>query len=587
MPKISSKSSPKRNDVSHTPAASKKTVVIGLLGTKEDKEGKESSKWRPSIHLAKEFPIDEYYLLYQRGSRRDRFFGLATNVKAEIEKASPKTDVILVPIRLDDPWDFESVYKGLYDFVQNHSFCMPMESEDRFVHLTTGTEVAKACWSILAFQRFFRGKLIQSQPEGAPRIIDPDLEKYRGIVDLFKVNRGEGKKILKLGVETRNPEYNKMIDEISVIAAKADENDPILLLGETGVGKTILAKAIFDYLQESGRFGDKKDAVFQQINCAALTTSIVEGELFGYVEGAYTGASVSGKEKEKGGIASEKKGLLDSTNGGVLFLDEIGDLDMKVQAALLTAIDNHEFLRVGGREAKTTDYRLLICGTNRDLRKRVRAGKFREDLLARIDTFSYTIPSLADRREDIEPYLDKFIEEWNKEKSVAHQQEIVLAGPPKMEFIKFAKSESESAWNANLRDLKKFARRAAMFAEKGTVTKKVVKEEIEKLKAEWVQSAGEVLCDQPNYTLLAELIGPGAAGKIDDIDLVQLLHVIDVCRKCRTCKEAAGLLFNHSETRNAKSGNGLKEYLERTKAFAPEKGYDGLSFEAIRKFSER
>lgn len=535
----------------HGPA--KRKIVAGLLAVRDDKPvtGKDEppNGWGPTIEMIKHFKPDHYCLIYQektKESERKNHLRLAEAVKKKVEELQLETVIELVPIRFGDPWDFKAVFPALYRFVEERSFFRNDDTEERYVHFTPGSDVAKACWAFLVFNRFFRGKLIQLRVEEKKTHfieVDPNLENYKEISSLFKIGLENDEKILKLGVKTKNRLYNDMISELERIATKATPSDPILLLGETGVGKTVLAKSI----SETARFKDKE---FKQINCATLDTRLVRSELFGHAKGAFTGAD------------RDQEGLF-GTAEGVLFFDEIGELDLSIQAMLLKVIDERTFQRVGeiDKPLKKAGYRLLVCGTNRDLSKMVSEGKFRADLLARIDTFSYTIPRLADRCEDIEPLVEHFL----KKNSNDTVPPVVFSGPPLMHFLKFARSK-KAPWKANLRDLNKIVRRMAMFSEEGIITQRVVEKEIDKLKKEWGHPmSNEQKQKDANRKFLVELIGEEKVGEIDDIDLVQLLHIIGVCRKSKTCKEAGELLYNHSFDKNPgkNCGDYLKKHLER------------------------
>ena len=187
---------------------------------------------------------------------------------------------------------------------------------------------------------------------------------------------------LKAGIATRNPRFNRMIEQIERVATRSDA--PILLSGPTGAGKSQLARRLYQ-LKKARR---QLDGAFVEVNCATLRGDSAMSALFGHVKGAFTGAH------------AERAGLLRGADGGMLFLDEIGELGLDEQAMLLKAIEEKRFSFGGDRETGS-DFQ-LICGTVRDLRQWVRDGRFREDLYARINLWSFELPGLAERREDIE-----------------------------------------------------------------------------------------------------------------------------------------------------------------------------------------
>jgi PAS domain S-box-containing protein len=175
----------------------------------------------------------------------------------------------------------------------------------------------------------------------------------------------------------------------------------VLLQGETGVGKTLVAQFIHN---ASARAAEP----FLSLNCGALPEHLVEAELFGYAPGAFTGASAKGK-----------RGLLELANGGTLFLDEIGDLPLALQVKLLKVLEENRFIPVGGLELKEVDVR-VITATHRDLRRMVAEGGFRADLFYRLNVVPIGIPPLRERREEIRPLLDYYLAHFN----TRHQREL-------------------------------------------------------------------------------------------------------------------------------------------------------------------
>ena len=174
-------------------------------------------------------------------------------------------------------------------------------------------------------------------------------------------------------------------------------NTTVLITGESGVGKEVVAHYIHD------QNALKKDMPFVAVNCGAIPENLLESELFGYVEGAFTGAA-------KGG----KAGLFEAANGGTLFLDEIGEMSLNLQVKLLRALETHTVIRLGSSVAVPVDIR-VIAATNKDLTKEVKAGNFREDLFYRLNVVSIEIPPLRERTADIAPLALKFIGKFNRQ----------------------------------------------------------------------------------------------------------------------------------------------------------------------------
>ena len=187
----------------------------------------------------------------------------------------------------------------------------------------------------------------------------------------------------------------KMIDIKNLIRLVAPTNSTVLILGETGTGKEVLAKAIH-------KMSKRSEKPFVVVSCGSLSPNIVESELFGYEAGSFTGANREGK-----------KGLLESASGGTVFMDEIGELPLDQQVKLLHVLQEKSIVRVGGTEQIPLDIR-VIAATNRDLREQIEKGNFREDLFYRLNVVSINIPSLSRRREDIPLFIKHFTKKFNE-----------------------------------------------------------------------------------------------------------------------------------------------------------------------------
>jgi len=186
-----------------------------------------------------------------------------------------------------------------------------------------------------------------------------------------------------------------MLDVLATIGQVASSRATMLLLGETGVGKELIAKAIHYN-------SPRRDKPLVRVNCGALSPQLLESELFGHVKGAFTGA------------IRDKIGRFEAAEGGTLFLDEIGTLDATLQVKLLRALQEREFERVGESTSVKVDVR-LIAATNLDLQEQVRKGAFREDLYYRLNVVTINLPALRNRREDIPRLIDHFLERFNRE----------------------------------------------------------------------------------------------------------------------------------------------------------------------------
>ena len=184
-------------------------------------------------------------------------------------------------------------------------------------------------------------------------------------------------------------------ETMDLVAQVAPMESPVLVLGETGSGKEVVADAIHEM---SGR----KDGPLIKVNCGGIPENLIDSELFGHEKGAFTGA------------ISQKRGRFERAVGGTIFLDEIGELPPQAQVRLLRVLQNREIERVGGTRSIPVDIRVLAA-TNRDLEAMVRAGEFREDLFFRLNVFPIVVPPLRDRKEDISPLVHYFIEKKSKD----------------------------------------------------------------------------------------------------------------------------------------------------------------------------
>jgi DNA-binding NtrC family response regulator len=236
---------------------------------------------------------------------------------------------------------------------------------------------------------------------------------------------------------SKSPKMEAVFD-LARTAAKS--NSTVLILGESGTGKELLARAIH---AESPR----QDGPFVGVSCAALTESLLESELFGHEKGAFTGAAASAR------------GKFEIAAGGSLFLDEIGDISPKLQLDLLRVLDAREFRRVGGSQLIKTDVRILAA-TNRDLKKLVESGAFREDLYYRLNVIPVTLPPLRERKEDIPLLVEHFLAQSRTE-----------MGKP-LEGIAAEAMEMLMAhdWPGNVRELRNVLERGAVMARGPIIT---------------------------------------------------------------------------------------------------------------------
>jgi len=517
-------------------------VSIGLLGPTLDagRDQKRWNRWRPSVglHMQEDLAISRFEMLHQR-----KYDNLAEGIAADIVQVSPATTVQSRHIEFSDPWDFEGVYSALWGFAAGYPW--KPDEEDYLVHITTGTHVAQICLFLLTESRHFPARIVQTSPgtrgddglksvAGSSAIIDLDLSKYDKLASRFAEERAAGAAMLTAGIPTRNPAFAQLIARVEQVAAAT--RAPILLGGPTGAGKTVLARRIF----ELKKARNLVDGPFVELNCATVRGDAAASALFGHRKGAFTGA------------VTDREGLLKRADNGVLFLDEIGELGLDEQAMLLRAVEDKIFLPLGADKSVLSDFQ-LIAGSNRDLRSAVRDGRFREDLLARIDLWTFTLPGLAQRREDIEPNLDYELERFARD--TGHR--VSMNREARERFLAFAKAP-DASWSANFRDLGSAVTRMATLATSGRIDEDLVREETTRLAAQWRPQVERG--DDP----LVEILGPRVE-QLDWFDRVQLAEVVRVCRRSRSLSDAGRLLFaiSRQARKTANDADRLQKYLAR------------------------
>ncbi|WP_298608398.1 RNA repair transcriptional activator RtcR [uncultured Thiothrix sp.] len=519
-----------------------KTTVIGILGTRLDQQGlgkRRWNHWRPSMSLLMhpELQVDEFVLIHQAAENE-----LAKLTMQDMQATSPQTQVQNYLVDYADPWDFEQVYSELYKFAQSYTF--EPETTNYYVHITTGTHVAQICLFLLTEANYIPAKLIQTSPskegvQGSYHIIDLDLSRYDQIASRFAKEAQEGISYLKGGIATRNAHFNYLIEQLEQVSIRSAA--PILLTGATGVGKSQLAKRIFALKKHRGQISG--DLV--EVNCATLRGDNAMSALFGHVKGAFTGA------------LTQRNGLLREAHKGLLFLDEIGELGLDEQAMLLRAIEEKVFIPFGSDKTVSSDFQ-LIAGTNRDLFAEVRAGKFREDLLARINLWTYELPSLKDRIEDFEPNLDYELQQFTHK--VGHK--VSFNQTAREHYLKFAHSPS-ALWRANFRDLNSSVTRMATLAQGGRINEALVAHEIQRLSYDW--QAFQTKTETPHSDLLRHLVEPEILATMDYFDQIQLAEVLSICRSSKNLADAGRKLFNISRTQRSSQNDShrLRIYLQK------------------------
>jgi transcriptional regulator with GAF, ATPase, and Fis domain len=318
--------------------------------------------------------------------------------------------------------------------------------------IVTGSDDAGAWLAAPLFSGETSLGLIWLCGSNARRFLDSDFHMIRAAAGIMALAIENARRVESLQNENRrlrsevNPEHSmvgegpQMQKVFRFISKVASGNSTVLIRGESGTGKELVARAIH-------RNSSRAEGPFQAINCAALTESLLESELFGYEKGAFTGA------------ATQRKGRMEAADGGTLFLDEIGELAPALQAKLLRVLQEHEFERVGGTKPIRVDIRLLAA-TNRDLETAIKEGSFRRDLYYRLNVVSVELPALRERRDDILLLATWFAEKYSR---AASRRLNGISKEARACLLNYS-------WPGNVRELENAMERAVVLGSSDVIT---------------------------------------------------------------------------------------------------------------------
>lgn len=285
---------------------------------------------------------------------------------------------------------------------------------------------------------------------------------------------------------------------LELVDTVAPSDSTVLLLGETGTGKELIARAIHDR-------GRRKDRTLVKLNCAAIPTGLLESELFGHEKGAFTGA------------ITQKIGRLDLADQGTLFLDEVGDIPIEIQPKLLRALQEREFERLGSTHTRKVNVR-LVAATNRNLEKMVADREFRSDLFYRLNVFPIRIPSLRERKEDIPLLVSYFVQKFAKQmqKQIESVPSAVMKGLTAWE------------WPGNIRELENFIERAVILTRGRAL--EVPLTELQKTETEM---ALDTVVNKKRATRKAFSSGPDINGGAEEYERKQREEIIQALTACK------------------------------------------------------
>jgi transcriptional regulatory protein RtcR len=504
-----------------------KTVMYSFLGSDLDAGFTEKrwNRWRPNVGIAASTDpvIDTLVLLYDK-----RHFQLAELVAADakVARSNPGFEVVLKEVELN-PYDLKDTFLMMDELRANTQF----DPDTQYLlNITTGTHIMQiACFLMIESKRW-PGLLAQCGPTGTRKniestitLIDLDLRSFDPIMARYRMEVLEGEDWLKQGIPTLNLSFNTMVSKLQKVASKS--RSAILLMGPTGAGKTAMARRLHSVKNDSGLL----NGAFVEVNCATLRGDTVISTLFGHKKGSFTGAS------------ENREGLLKKANGGLLFLDEIGELGADEQAMLLHALEDKTFTPLGSDQVVESDFQ-LIAGTNKDLAEAVQQGTFRADLLARINTWSFTMPGLRERLEDIEPNLTYELAKSQAKEGVCYR----FPAQARQRYLKFATSE-EAVWSGNFRDLTASVERMTTLCEGGVIDDGVVEDEIEMLKASWKGLAKKTNGTTGSTDLVSRVL---PAHTLNLFDHAQLNLVLSLCGVARSYADLGRRVYGEDVGKN-------------------------------------
>ncbi|TFG59981.1 MAG: AAA family ATPase [Spirochaetales bacterium] len=389
-------------------------ILFTFVGNKDPYANEAEAEYGPVLSHLSAVSYDRVYLFCTGTAYAERAKTVEHLAREEIDHRK----FYFVNIDLASPIDYEEIYTKLLALVENIVNKLPSPDTDIAILLDPGTRQMQTSWFLLVRSGLLKAKLLQGIPPrfaaGRYKVREVDLRNsvLPEIVPLLPAGKNDPRPkqesrgtspaspyedggrwvaAVKTKLIGRSEPFLKALATAQRIAAYDDIS--ILLLGETGTGKGLFAKHIHEL---SGR----RDKSFIELNCSALSPTLVESELFGHVKGAFTGAH------------ADRLGMFRSADGGAVFLDEIGDLPLEIQPKLLKVLEEKTLTPLGGDKAYIVDVR-IIAATNQPIETFISAGRFRRDLYERLKHVDLTLPPLRERGEDIKELAEVFLASWN------------------------------------------------------------------------------------------------------------------------------------------------------------------------------
>ena len=426
-------------------------VIISWIGTADLRAPEEHAEVGvgPVAQALEARRFDEAYLLTNHAAATVRKY------LGWLEGREPEVQIRVFREALSGPTEFGEIYAAAVRTC-DEAIGNPLAETSLTFHLSPGTPAMAAVWIILAKTRF-PAELIESSRQFGVRTASVPFDMTADFLpDLLRQPDRELER-LAAGLPPDAPEFDQILHkgpamQRIVLRARrvAPRSVPVLIEGETGTGKELLARAIH-------RASPRRDKPFIAVNCGALAPELVESELFGHERGAFTGAAV------------RRDGHFVAANGGTLFLDEVGELPKPAQVKLLRVLQEGEILPVGSSRSREIDVR-TIAATNRSLPSEVGARRFREDLFYRLAVAVLRLPPLRERLEDLTLLIDRLLDRVNRESEgqPGFVQKKLSVGARKLML--------GHPWPGNVRELQNTLRRAALWTTDETLTSEDLRE---------------------------------------------------------------------------------------------------------------
>jgi transcriptional regulator with PAS, ATPase and Fis domain len=428
-------------------------ILLAWIGNTDLRvsRGEESNSLGPIGQAVTEGDYSHIYLLSDHKEKEDK------NYLSWLGKIS-KAIIKVRHVRLTTPTNFGEIYENAIATIESIKHELKKQDLIFTYHLSPGTPAMAAVWILLA-KTSYPAELIESSQEHGVKTVSFPFEISADYLPELLRKTDKELVLLAQGLPPASPEFNDIIHRCDIMQRLitraqriANHDVPVLILGESGTGKELFARAIH-------KSSPRREKPFTAVNCGAIPSDLFEAEFFGYEKGAFTGA------------ASNRIGYLETANEGTLFLDEIGELSPPSQVKLLRAIQEGLMQKLGSTKTIKINIR-IVAATNRNLLQEVAAGNFREDLFHRLAVGVLQMPSLRERKSDLNILIDHILDKINRER----------AGHPGWTHKKLSAGArnllQQHSWPGNIRELINTLSRVAIWVPGETIQTEDVKEAI-------------------------------------------------------------------------------------------------------------